>query len=56
MFEKSIQDLKSKNIFADIKYKVIPDIDQNKVINLTVEEKATGEILLALELEPLVLL
>ena len=44
MFEKSIQDLKSKNIFADIKYKVIPDIDQNKVINLTVEEKATDEI------------
>ena len=44
LFEKSIQDLKSKNIFADIKYKVIPDIDQNKVINLTVEEKATGEI------------
>ncbi len=44
LFEKSIQDLKSKNIFKDIKYKVIPDIDQNKVINLTVEEKATGEI------------
>ena len=44
LFDKSISDLKSKNIFADIKYEVTSDIDQNKIINLSVEEKATGEI------------
>ena len=44
LFDKSISDLKSKNIFADIKYEVTSDTDQNKVINLSVEEKATGEI------------
>ena len=44
LFEKSLQDLKSKNIFKDVKY-VIKDItDNSKVIDLNVEEKATGEI------------
>ncbi len=44
LFDKSIGNIKSKNIFNNINYKIISDKNQNKTINITVEEKATGEI------------
>ena len=43
LFNKSIQSLKAKNIFKSVKYKTL-DEKNNKIINITVEEKATGEI------------
>ena len=44
LFDKSIGNIKSKNIFNNINYNIISDKNQNKTINITVEEKATGEI------------
>ena len=44
LFEKSIANIKAKNIFSNVNYEVISEKDQKKIINLTVEEKATGEI------------
>ncbi len=44
LFEKSIANIKAKNIFSNVNYEVISEKDQEKIINLTVEEKATGEI------------
>ena len=43
LFNKSIQSIKAKNIFKSVKYKTL-DEKNNKIINITVEEKATGEI------------
>ena len=43
LFNKSIQNLKSKNIFKSVEFNTMDDV-QNKVINITVEEKATGEL------------
>ncbi len=44
---KSINNLKARNIFADVKTKTIDTAEGNlKNIEITVEEKATGEILL----------
>ena len=43
---KSINNLKARNIFQDVKSKIIDTSDANlKNIDITVEEKATGEIL-----------
>ncbi len=44
LFEKSIQNLKAKGIFNTIKYDVLETEDKNKIINIEVEEKATGEL------------
>jgi len=43
---KSINNMKSRNIFQEVNSKIIDTPDENlKNINITVEEKATGEIL-----------
>ena len=43
---KSINSMKARNIFQDVKSEIIDTKDKNlKNINITVEEKATGEIL-----------
>ena len=43
---KSINNLKARNIFQEVKSKIIDTPDENlKNIDITVEEKATGEIL-----------
>ena len=44
LFNKSIQTIKSKNIFKTVKYNTKNNTNNNKVIDITVEEKATGEI------------
>jgi len=44
LFNKSIQTIKSKNIFKSVKYNTKNNTNNNKVIDITVEEKATGEI------------
>ena len=44
LFNKSIQNLKSKNIFKTVKYNTKDKDELNKVIDITVEEKATGEL------------
>ena len=45
LFNKSINDVKSLNIFADVKTKIVDsDVSQKKDIEIIVEEKATGEI------------
>ena len=44
--KKSINEIKSLNFFSDVKTEVIQGEDSNsKVINITVEEKPTGEIM-----------
>ena len=44
LFEKSIQNVKAKNIFKSVDYEISAFDDSSKVINITVEEKPTGEI------------
>ena len=45
LFNKSINNVKSLNIFGDVKTKVVDsEISQKKDIEILVEEKATGEI------------
>ena len=45
LFNKSINNIKSKNIFSKVETSIVPGSNQNlKVVNLTVEEKPTGEI------------
>ncbi len=44
LFDKSISDIKAKNIFKTVNYSSINDNDNNKVIDIKVEEKPTGEI------------
>jgi len=45
LFNKSINNLKSKNIFGSVKSNVLPGSNSNlKIIDITVEEKPTGEI------------
>ena len=44
LFNKSIQTIKSKNIFKTVKYKSNNNMNNNKEIDIFVEEKATGEI------------
>jgi outer membrane protein insertion porin family len=43
---KSINDLKSLDFFSKVESKIIDSVNKNKkIINITVEEKATGEIM-----------
>ncbi len=44
LFEKSIQDIKSKNLFKTVEYNIIDTESISKVVDIKVEEKATGEI------------
>ena len=44
LFNKSVQDLKAQNIFKTVEYKIYESTNLNKIIDLTVEEKPTGEI------------
>ncbi len=45
LFDKSINQIKSKGIFKSVKSKILESNNQNnKIINITVEEKPTGEI------------
>ncbi len=46
LFNKSINDIKSKQIFKSVKSKVVNSNTQesSKIIDITIEEKATGEI------------
>ena len=48
LFNKSINNLKAKNIFGSVKSKIKDGSNENlKIVDITVEEKATGEISLA---------
>ena len=44
LFNKSIQKVKSLNIFKSVNYKSLNQNDLNKIIDITVEEKPTGEL------------
>ena len=45
LFNKSINNIKSRNIFSKVESDIIPGSKQGlKIVNLTVEEKPTGEI------------
>jgi len=44
LFEKSIQDIKSKNLFKIVEYNIKDTESISKVVDIKVEEKATGEI------------
>ena len=45
LFNKSMNNIKSKNIFSKVETKILPGSTPNlKIIDLTVEEKPTGEI------------
>jgi len=45
LFNRSVNNIKAKNIFSNVKTDIIPGSSKGlKVINLTVEEKPTGEI------------
>jgi outer membrane protein insertion porin family len=48
LFNKSINNLKAKNIFGSVDHSILPGSEPNlKIIDLTVTEKPTGEISLA---------
>ena len=44
LFNKSIQKVKAKNIFKSVNYETSSSDDLSKTINITVEEKPTGEL------------
>ena len=44
LLTKSINNLKALNIFGKVNYDIIPTNDSKKILNITVEEKPTGEI------------
>ena len=45
LYSKSINNIKSLNFFRDVKGEVIEDVTNNtKIINISIEEKPTGEI------------
>ena len=45
LFDKSIADLKARNIFKSVEKEILnSDQSNNRIINITVEEKPTGEI------------
>ncbi len=44
LFDKSIANVKSKGIFKNVDTKLTNNSNKNKIINITVEEKPTGEI------------
>ena len=45
LLSKSINNIKSLNIFKSVKQEIFNDDDGNKNLNITIEEKPTGEIL-----------
>ncbi len=44
LFEKSISNLKAQNYFKSVKYKTSENNNLNKIIDITVEERPTGEV------------
>ncbi len=44
LLAKSINNLKSLNIFGKVEYDLIPADNNKKILNITIEEKPTGEI------------
>ena len=44
MFNKSISKIKARNIFKSVNYSINNENDISKNIDITIEEKATGEI------------
>ena len=44
LFNRSISNLKSLNIFKSVDYKIVEEKNLKKVIDITVEEKPTGEV------------
>ncbi len=44
LFDKSIQNIKSKNIFKSVDFVTKPNNELNKIIDIIVEEKPTGEV------------
>ena len=45
LFNKSVNNIKAKNIFSKVEAEIVPGSSEGlKVVNLTVEEKPTGEI------------
>ena len=44
LFNRSISNLKSLNIFKSVDYKIVEENNYKKVIDITVEEKPTGEV------------
>ena len=44
LFNRSIQNLKARNLFKNVEYKILDNQNLSKTIDVTVEEKATGEI------------
>ena len=44
LLTKSINNLKSLNIFGKVEYNLVSEADDKKVLNITVTEKPTGEI------------
>ena len=44
LLSKSINNLKALNIFGNVQYKLLEGEEDKKILNLTVEEKPTGEI------------
>ena len=44
LFDKSIQNMKGQNIFKTVEYKISDNTNSDKIIDITVEEKPTGEI------------
>ena len=44
LFKKSVKNIKARNIFKDVNYSYQETTDLNRIIDITVEEKPTGEI------------
>ena len=44
LFDKSIQNMKGQNIFKTVEYNITDNTNSDKIIDITVEEKPTGEI------------
>ena len=44
LFKRSLQNIKAQNIFKSVVHKIRDDSDINKIIDIQVEEKPTGEI------------
>ena len=44
LLAKSINNLKALNIFGKVEYDLVPTDDNKKILNITIEEKPTGEI------------
>ena len=44
LLAKSINNLKALNIFGKVEYDLVPTDNNKKILNITIEEKPTGEI------------